>query len=497
MNKEEPASNFRFGRFELQPRERRLLANGEPTSVAPRAFALLLALVERAGRLVTKDELLSLAWPGLVVEENNLQVQVSALRKVLGHDAIGTVPGKGYRFTPVVEPSAAGRLAPNVPLVRGLPQPLTSFIGHDDDLTAFARILETARLLTLTGIGGCGKTRLAIKLAETVAPTLGGGAWFVDLAPILDAGRVPMTVAAALNADSTWDDAILDSICGAIANRPSLLVLDNCEHVLEPCALLARELLERCPTLRVLATSREGLGIAGERIAAVRALALPGPDWRASSAVPDATEAIRLFLDRAQLVSPDLTLDEHSGPAIAEICRRLDGIPLAIELAAARVKLLTLEKIESLLRDRFRLLVGGGKSVSRHRTLKAVIGWSYEQLQESERRLLRQLSVFVGSWDLDGAMAMMPEGDDEMQALTLLDRLVDVSLIAVERIGSGETRYRMLETVRQYAEERLIDAGGARRRARTTFGLLPRPDRRDSAEFHGGARRVGGGHQAL
>lgn len=449
----------RFGSFELHPDERRLLADGMPVALGARALDLLLVLVRHSGLLVSKDTLLAEAWPGLVVEENNLQVQVSTLRKVLGPLAIETVSGHGYRFTPATSRIEAGSSDLGAPSVHNLPQPLTSFIGHEDDLADYARILTESRLLTLTGIGGCGKTRLAIKLAEGVFPYFVGGLCFVDLAPILDGDRVANVVESRIKAAHAAGETAVDSICRRVANSPFLLVLDNCEHVLDSCAILVRELLERCPSLHVLATSREGLGVAGERIAAVRPLSLTSSSESSPSAQFEYSEAMRLFLDRARFVVPDMSLDEKRIESIAAICRRLDGIPLAIELAAARVKLLSVEQIQERLRDRFRLLVGGGKSVSRHRTLRSIVDWSFEQLLEPEQRLLRRLSVFVGGWSISGAAAMMSAVEDELQVLAPLERLLDVSLIVSQRNEIGEARYQMLETVRQYAEERLIDAG--------------------------------------
>ena len=446
-------SSYRFGSFELHPEDRRLLADGAQVPLGARAFDLLLVLVRHAGLLASKDRLLAEAWPGLVVEENNLQVQVSTLRKILGPEAIETVSKHGYRFTRCVE--QIGQDSP--PARQSLPRPLTSFVGREADLDEYANLLEQSRLLTLTGIGGSGKTRLAIRLAELVLPKYSDGVWFVDLSPVLESTRTATTVASILGIDETRNQSILESLCARLAETRLLLVLDNCEHVLDQCAALAQRLLECAPGLQVIATSREGLGVQGERIVAVRPLSVPDPASDADVEALRSSEAVRLFVDRAIYVAPDLTLDATTGPAIAEICRRLDGIPLAIELAAARVKVLSVDQIRSRLDDRFRLLVGGGRALSRHRTLMTVVQWSYEHLDADQQRLLRQLSVFVGGWTLAGATAVGGEGQHELQILDSLANLIDKSLVTVQRNVNSEPRYGMLETIRHFMEERLID----------------------------------------
>ena len=451
---------YRFGNFELQPRQRRLLADGRPVTLGYRAFDLLLALVERDGQLVTKDELLALVWPGLVVEENNLQVQVSTLRKILGSAAIGTVAGRGYRFT--LELLTAGELSSSPVAQRhNLPPQLTSFIGHEDDLEECATLLGETRLLTLTGIGGCGKTRLALELAQRVLPSHKDGVWYVDMAPLLDAERVPLTVATTLDIREETDRPIVDTLCGRLAEQRMLLVVDNCEHLVAACAALITRMIGAALGVRVLAGSREGLGIPGERAMTVRSLSFPPPGLKHELRALEAYEAVRLFVERAQLSIPKFSLADDTADAVAEICRRLDGIPLAIELAAARVKILSVEEIRARLDDRFRLLTGGSKTaLARQQTLLATIQWSYDHLSADEQRLLRQLSVFVGGWTLDGAVRVAGKPLDEYVVLDLLAHLVDQSLVTTHRVEGGTTRYSMLETVRQYAHERLIEAGG-------------------------------------
>jgi predicted ATPase len=454
---------YRFGDFELHPNRRRLLVDQRPVALGDRAFDVLLALVERPGQLVSKDELLGIVWPGLVVEENNLQVQVSALRKILGAGAITTSAGRGYRFALEITP--AGGTSHAATPRHNLPRQLTSFIGHEDDLDEYATLLDQTRLLTLTGIGGCGKTRLAIKLAERVLPLFPDGVWYVDMAPLLDADRVALTVATTLGTSEENDRSILDTLCARLAGKRMLLVLDNCEHLVAACAALVHRVIGGAPDVRVLAASREGLMVRGERAVTVRSLSFPPVGSQHDLQTLGGSESVRLFVERAQLSLPKFSLNEETADALAEICRRLDGIPLAIELAAARVKLLSVEEIRSRLDDRFRLLTGGSKTaMGRHQTLLATIQWSYDHLAPDQQQLLRRLSVFVSGWTLEGAVHVAGEHVDEYEVLDVLARLIDQSLVTTHRFEGGPTRYSMLETVRQYAHDRLHGAGEAETR---------------------------------
>jgi non-specific serine/threonine protein kinase len=458
MSHDSAAAAYRFDRFELQPGHQRLLQDGRAVAVGPRAFELLVALVEQAGDLVTKDELLARVWPKVVVEENNLQVQVSSLRKILGPAAIATVPGRGYRFTlPLEGLSPAASASPPRPR-HNLPRPLTSFVGRENDLAEQARTLEQARLMTLTGVGGCGKTRLAIELAQRLLSSFADGVVFVDLAAVAEPERLALSVATALDVRETVGTPIEETLTRLLAERETLLVLDNCEHLLASCAALAEHLLGAAPRLRVLVTSREGLGVAGERVVPVRSLAFPPREVRDAQAL-GAFEAVSLFVDRAQQVSPGFSLGADSASAVGEICRRLDGIPLALELAAARLKLLSIEQIRQRLDDRFRLLTGNARAIPRHQTLVAVLQWSYEHLAAPEQQWLQRLSVFVGGWTLEAATAIAGEGCDEFETLARLDRLVDSSLVVVDHTAAEGARYSMLETVRQYALDRLNESG--------------------------------------
>ncbi|MFT3821623.1 MAG: tetratricopeptide repeat protein [Rubrivivax sp.] len=461
---------LRFGHFELHPGERVLRVRGAPVAVGSRAFDVLVALAQRHERLVTKQELLDLVWPGLVVEEHNVATQISTLRKLLGAGAIATLPGYGYRLT-ALRDAAPNAAAPAPAPRHNLPVERTRFIGRAAALADLARRLPATRLLTLTGIGGCGKTRLALQLARRQQAAFAGGAWFVDLAPLTDGGRVAAACATALGLHEEGAAPLAERLRDHLAARPALLVLDNCEHVIDGAAALVEALLagvapaaDAQPQTTIVATSREGLGVAGEQIYPVRSLSLPEA---ADLPAVQAAESVRVFVDRAQLAQPDFELDAANAPAVAEICRRLDGIALAIELAAARVTMLPPAEIAARLDQRFRLLTGGSKALPRHQTLHAAMQWSDELLAPAEQRLLRQMSVFADGWTL-AAAAEVAQTADEYEALARLTALHDKSLIVVDRERSsavdraqpgGRPRYRMLETVRQYALERLHACG--------------------------------------
>ncbi|HEX6943696.1 MAG TPA: protein kinase [Gemmatimonadaceae bacterium] len=368
--------------------------------------------------------------------------QLAEAVATVGSGSLTPVPGEGDTATP-----------------NNLPRHRTRFIGRDRELAECARLLGETRLLTLTGIGGSGKTRLALRLAESMLPTFPDGVWFVDLAPLVDPDRVPATVAAAVGVSEAPDRPLLDVILERVNGRRVLLLLDNCEHLLGEVSRLADALLAAGDGARIVATSREGLGVEGERVYAVRSLSVP--DSKADGVALEESDAVRLFVDRARASRRDFAVGPDNAAAIAEICRRLDGIPLALELAAARVKVLSVDQIRARLDDRFRLLTGGKSAVPRQQTLLATIQWSWEQLSDDEQRLLRRLSVFAGGWTLGSATSVAGEQQDEFEVLDILTRLVDKSLVLVEQSGGTEARYSMLETVRQYGQERLIEAGEA------------------------------------
>ena len=332
-------------------------------------------------------------------------------------------------------------------LLHALPDPGTTFVGRERELKRAAALLRQGRLVTLTGPGGSGKSRLALALAHEVQLEFPDGAWWIDLASVMDAERVPSAVASALGVRERSGAWILDTLEDYLVKRSVLLVLDCCEHVLGACRGFAEVLLARAPELRIVATSREPLKVPGEHV----------------YLVPPLAEGTALFLERAAAVRPDLVPGARDRQAIDEICRRLDGLPLAIELAAARVRVLSIQEIREKLPDPLRLLAAGAPSrEARHQTLAATIGWSYDLLKPDEQRFFRALAVFTGGWSLEGASEVARDAGDEFEVLDLLSRLVDKSLVLAEPRGGERLRFRMLDTVRQYALERLRAAGEER-----------------------------------
>ena len=341
-----------------------------------------------------------------------------------------------------------------------LPQQGSRFIGRDQALDDLKQLLAKTRLLTLTGSGGCGKTRLSLQLAADSLEQFPDGVWLVELAPLSDPALVPQTIATVLGLKEEAGKPFAQTLAAHLRDRRLLLILDNCEHVIDVSAKLALSLVRQCAEVKILASSREALGISGEQIYRVPSLALPDP---AQSRTPEAVaqcEAVQLFIDRAVLARADFRITPGNASALASICHRLDGIPLALELAAARVSSLSVEEINSKLDQRFRLLTGGSRTaLPRQQTLRSLIDWSYDVLRPTEQALLRRLSVFVGGWSLSAVEAVCSgDGVASEDVLDLLAALVAKSLVLMEE-QSGTTRYRLLETVRQYARDRLLEHG--------------------------------------
>jgi predicted ATPase/class 3 adenylate cyclase len=341
-----------------------------------------------------------------------------------------------------------------------LPAQATSFVGRERELAEARDLLSSTRLLTLTGAGGTGKTRLALQVAGEVLDRYDRGAWLVELAALSDPALVAQTAATVLGIKEEPARPLTQSLVDYLQTQRVLLLLDNCEHLLPACAALVDLLLRQCPGTTVLATSREGLSIPGEVTYRVTSLDAPDPEHSPPVGALPEFPAVRLFLDRAAMHQPRFTLTPENAPAVAQICHRLDGIPLAIELAAARVKALPVERIAERLSDRFRFLTGGSRTaLPRHQTLRALIDWSYELLTEPERALLRRLSVFAGGWTLEAAEAVCArDGIEAWEVLDLLTALVGKSLVLYQE-HLEEPRYRLLETVRQYGRDRLFESG--------------------------------------
>ncbi len=344
-----------------------------------------------------------------------------------------------------------------------LPIQLSSFIGREREIAEVKRLLSESRLVTLTGAGGCGKTRLAIQVASDVIDSFEDGVWWVELAALADETLVPQAVAQTLGVREVPIQALSETLANHLHAKQLLLVIDNWEHLITACAQLTEHLLRACPNLKILAASREPLAIGGETVYLVSTLSLPDPNESSPTQLLQ-SEAVRLFVERARAVKPGFVLTKQNARAVASICQRLDGIPLAIELAAARVKLLTVEHIAARLDDRFNLLTTGSRTaLPRHQTLRATIDWSYDLLPEEARLLFHRLSVFVGGFTLNAAEQICSDEPPSQRAvLDLLARLVDRSLVMVDQQYDDE-RYRMLETIRQYARDKLLESGESER----------------------------------
>jgi len=467
------AFRFRFAEFELDPGAYELRRAGKSVSLTGQPLEVLLLLVERAGALVSREELAERLWGGRGFGDVDAAIHTAVLkiRRALG-DAQGTprfvetVPRKGYRFVALVErqpaPFAVASSATLPPPRHNLSESLTSFVGRGHELAELSSLVASSRLLTLTGAGGVGKTRLSVRLGLTVADRFPDGVWLVDLAPISAPELIVPTIASALGVREVAHRILRDTLVTALARREILLLLDNCEHVVDSVAPLVEMLLRAAPGVSVLVTSREPLQIDGEVVWRVPSLTLP--DERTACEEPHlyASEATRLFLERARAIDVRFALTSSRAAAIARICRRLDGIPLAIELAAARVGVLTPEQIETRLDDRFRLLTGGSRNVlARQRTLAAAVDWSYQLLSAAEQEVLERLSVFPLSWTMAAAEHVCAGGPiDRADMLDLVARLVSKSLVLVEADEGEERRYRLLETVRDYARGRSLEHGG-------------------------------------
>ncbi len=463
---------FRFADCELDAAAYQLRRAGRVIPLARQPMEALLLLVERHGELVSREDLARRLWGDDVFLDRDagLHTAILRIRQAIGETKppafIETVPGQGYRFVAPVRlvetvagPGSRAATSPqfeNPPT--NLPLDLTSFVGREAELEELLPLIAAHRLISVTGAGGCGKTRLVQQAGSRASTRFSDGVWFVDLAPIRDPDLLPAVVTRTLDVPEKPGTTLTETLLEWLVPRHLLLILDNCEHLVEACATFVDHLLRGTSRIRVLTTSREALSVPGEIIWRVPPMA-----FATGSATPDlsACDAIRLFAERAATVAP-FVLTSETAEVVADICRRLDGVPLAIELAAARVKILTVSEIRDRLHDRFRLLVSGSRTtVPRQRTLEATVDWSYKLLTDAERRLLMRLAVFAGGWSMEAAERVCAGGEiREHDVVDLLSRLADKSLVVVEQTTDGFSRHRLLETIRQYA----VDPPGRRGR---------------------------------
>lgn len=447
---------LRFGHVEVLPVQRQLRVKGEVVALGARAFDLLLVLIEHRERVVGKNELLDRVWPGLVVEEGNLKVHVSTLRRLIGAEAIATIPARGYRFALPLEGDGApapepARAAPALPLSA------TPMLGREDDLAALRALLARHRSVTLLGAGGIGKTTLALEAARQWLQSTGDALW-VELTSVAEAGQVPAALAQALGVPR-GEGELEARLVAALQSRRLLIVFDNAEHVVDGVAALAQRLIAGTAEVTLLVTSQAALRLTGERL--YRLGPLQVPDAAASPAEALGYGAVALFVERAQAVQREFTLDPGNLATVIDICRGLDGLALAIELAAARLPLLGVQGLAARLDERLRLLAGGARTApTRQQTLRAALDWSHALLSEGEAAVFRRLGVFAGGFTLQLAAAVASDDTlDEWAVIDLLGTLVERSMVAVD--GADPPRYRLLESPRRYALLMLDGAGEA------------------------------------
>jgi len=462
----QPTRSYRFGPFVLMPERQLLLREGLPVRIGARALDLLTMLVERPGELIGKRALMARVWPDVVVDESNLKVNMAALRRALGDGAgdaavscIATVTGRGYRFVAAVESVGLSALAASPPQGPRVPHnlPIGTFriFGRAEVIESLAEEVDAARMVTIVGPGGIGKTTVALAVAERSFERFPDGVWLVDLSTLTGPGDVPGAIAAAIGPSGTPSDGA-GSMWRHLRDRRALLVLDSCEHLIDAIADCVQGLMACAPGVHILATSREPLMVHRERVR--RLLGLSSPPEGATLDAEAALQypAIQVFVERASERVENFRLSDADARLVGDICRRLDGMVLAIELAATRVDVFGVSGLLAALNDRFSILAERRAGPERHRTLAATVAWSFGLLSPAEAEFLRSLAVFPGAFDADGARTV--NATTRTEAMANLALLVDKSLICAEMDGERVV-YRLMNTTRSYCLEWLMESG--------------------------------------
>src|SRR5438552_8556716 len=457
-----------FGPFRLLPAQRLLLEGDQPVRLGNRAFDILATLLERASEVVGKEELIARAWPKTFVEDANLKIQISALRRALGDGQGGnryitTITGRGYNFVAPVRFEKLARAPPPATIAsaaaHNLPLAMTRMIGREEVVATLVSRVSRERVLTIVGPGGIGKTTVALAVAERIISDYEHGVWLVDLAPLGDPRLVPSAVATVLGLEVRTDNP-LPGLIAALRDRRMLLLLDNCEHVIDAAASLAGAVLSGVPRVNILATSREPLGVAGERSHRLGPLGSPPTLSGLTAAEAAAFPAVQLFVERATAIVEDFALTDANAPPVVEICRRLDGLPLAIEFAAPRVEVLGVEGLAARLNHS--LPPWGTRrraTTARHQTMRTVVDWSYRLLSEDEQLFLRALGIFAGGFTVEAAAAVAL--DPATTRIDAIDRLADLvaKSLVVADVSGAKPRFRLLDTTRACAIEKLNESG--------------------------------------